>query len=60
MLTLALDEREAQVLHEVLKSYHNTLLLELSKADRLRFKEMLRARDQIVTNVLDRMLVAAQ
>jgi hypothetical protein len=54
MLTLALNEIEAQVMREVLQSYRNTLMMELSKADRMRFKEMLRARESVVSDVLSR------
>ena len=54
MLTLALNEIEAQVMREVLQSYRNTLMMELSKADRMRFKEMLRARETVVSDVLSR------
>lgn len=54
MLTLALNEIEAQVMREVLQSYRNTLMMELSKADRMRFKEMLRAREAVVSDVLNR------
>lgn len=56
MLTLALSEAEAQVIREVLTSYHNTLLLELSHAERMKFKDMLRAREAVVTNVLERIV----
>lgn len=57
-MTLALTDTEAQLIHEVLTSYHHTLLLELSKADRLRFKEMLRAREAVVSALLGRLEIA--
>lgn len=55
MPTLALTETETQVVREVLTSYHHTLLLELSKAKHLQFREMLRAREAVVAGLLARL-----
>ena len=46
---------EARVLHEVLDSYHDSLLGEISHTDSLEFKELLRARESVIANVIDQL-----
>ena len=55
MISISLSPADAEVIAQALQSYHDTLLLELSKADSLRFKEGLREREAIVAQVLDQL-----
>jgi hypothetical protein len=55
MITFSLSPAEAEIIRQALHSYHDTLLLELSKADSLRFKEGLREREAVVAKVLDQL-----
>ena len=55
MINVALTPEEGEVIREALSSYHDTLLLELAKADTLDFKKMLRAREEVVTKVLEQL-----
>ncbi len=55
MLTLSLTPEEATTIREALTGYHNTLLLELSKADSREFREILRIREKTVADVLERL-----
>ncbi|HEX6559269.1 MAG TPA: hypothetical protein VF021_07395 [Longimicrobiales bacterium] len=52
MITIALTADQAGVIREILSGYHNTLLLELSKADSRDFRDMLRGREAVVADVL--------
>jgi hypothetical protein len=56
MITFSLSPAEAEIIRQALHSYHDTLLLELSKADSLRFKEGLREREAVVAKVLDQIV----
>jgi hypothetical protein len=53
MINISLSPSEAEVISQALHSYHDTLLLELSKADSLRFKEGLREREAVVAKVMN-------
>src|SRR5262245_32114045 len=55
MISISLSQAEAEVISQALHSYHDTLLLELSKADSLRFKEGLREREAVVARVLNQL-----
>ncbi|HSL71057.1 MAG TPA: hypothetical protein VK864_12500 [Longimicrobiales bacterium] len=55
MITISLSSEEGEVIRQALHSYHDTLLLELSKADSLDFKEILRAREAVVSKVLSQL-----
>jgi len=46
---------EARVLHDVLDNYHDSLLGEISHTDSLEFKEILRARETVIANVIDQL-----
>ena len=52
MKTIQLSADEAIVLREVLQSYHDSLLLEISHSDTREFKNMLRSRETVVTRTL--------
>lgn len=52
MITVTLTTDQATIIREVLSSYHNTLLLELSKADSREFRDMLRSREAVVADML--------
>jgi len=53
MINISMSPTEGEVIWQALHAYHDTLLLELSKADSLRFKEGLREREAVVAKVLD-------
>ena len=53
MINISLSPSEAEVISQALHGYHDTLLLELSKADSLRFKEGLREREAVVAKVMN-------
>ena len=53
MINISLSPNEAEVISQALHGYHDTLLLELSKADSLRFKEGLRLREAVVAKVMN-------
>ena len=55
MVNVSLSAEEAEIIREALSDYHDTLLLELSKADSLDFKKMLRGREAVVTKVLQQL-----
>ena len=52
MINISLSPAEGEIISQALHSYHDTLLLELSKADSLRFKEGLREREAVVAKVM--------
>ena len=53
--TIQLSADEASVLREVLQSYHDSLLLEISHSDTREFKDMLRSREAVVSRTLDQL-----
>jgi hypothetical protein len=53
--TIQLSADEAIVLREVLQSYHDSLLLEISHSDTREFKDMLRARETVVSHTLEQL-----
>ena len=53
--TIQLSADEASVLREVLKSYHDSLLLEISHSDTRQFKDMLRSRETVVSRTLEQL-----
>ena len=53
MISISLSPAEGEVIFQALHGYHDTLLLELSKADSLRFKEGLREREAVVAKVMN-------
>ena len=55
MKTIQLSADEASVLREVLKSYHDSLLLEISHSDTRQFKDMLRSRETVVSRTLEQL-----
>ena len=55
MKTIQLSADEANVLREVLKSYHDSLLLEISHSDTRQFKDMLRSRETVVSRTLEQL-----
>jgi len=55
MPTINISNEEARVLHEVLDSYHDSLLGEISHTDSLEFKEILRARENVIANIIDQL-----
>jgi hypothetical protein len=55
MISINLSAEEAEVIRSALHSQHDMLLLELSKADNLAFKERLRAREAVVSKVLQQL-----
>ena len=55
MKTIQLSADEASVLREVLKSYHDSLLLEISHSDTREFKDMLRSRETVVSRTLEQL-----
>lgn len=56
MITISLTPEQATAMREILTGYHNTLLLELSKADSREFRDLLRNREVVVTAVLDQLM----
>ncbi|MGQ0560596.1 MAG: hypothetical protein ACT443_01830 [Gemmatimonadota bacterium] len=52
MSNIELSAAEAAILRDILKHDHNALLLELSRAESLEYKELLRPREAVVTKVL--------
>lgn len=55
MPSINVSDDEARVLHEVLNTYHDSLLGEISHTDSLEFKEILRARETVISNVLEQL-----
>lgn len=55
MPMINLSNDEARVLHDVLDSYHDSLLGEISHTDSLEFKEILRARESVIAGVIDQL-----
>jgi hypothetical protein len=55
MTTIELKADEAAILREILQHDHDGLLLELSRADSLAFKEVLRPREALLTKVLQQL-----
>ena len=55
MKTIQLSADEASVLREVLQSYHDSLLLEISHSDTREFKDMLRSRETVVSRTLEQL-----
>jgi len=55
MKTIQLSADEATVLREVLQSYHDSLLLEISHSDTREFKDMLRSRETVVSRTLEQL-----
>ncbi len=53
MTNISFSPDDAEIIAAALHQYHDTLLLELSKADSLRFKEGLRKREAVVARVLN-------
>ena len=53
--TIQLSADEASVLREVLQSYHDSLLLEISHSDTREFKDMLRSRETVVSRTLEQL-----
>ena len=47
MVNITLSPEDAEFIADALHQYHDSLLLELSKADSLRFKEGLREREAV-------------
>lgn len=46
---------EAAILRDLLETAHNNLLLELSRADSLEYKNTLRPREAVLAKVLDQL-----
>ena len=55
MKTIQLSADEASVLREVLQSYHDSLLLEISHSDTREFKDLLRSRETVVSRTLEQL-----
>ena len=53
--TIQLSADEASVLREVLQSYHDSLLLEISHSDTREFKDMLRSRETVVSRTIEQL-----
>ena len=53
--TIQLSADEASVLREVLQSYHDSLLREISHSDTREFKDMLRSRETVVSRTLEQL-----
>ena len=55
MIALSLTDDEARVLRETLTNQHHALIGEIAHTDSLEYKDMLRARETLLSNVLRRL-----
>lgn len=55
MPSINISSDDARVLHEVLNTYHDSLLGEISHTDSLEFKEILRARESVISHVIEQL-----
>ncbi|MGQ0814734.1 MAG: hypothetical protein ACT4O1_09755 [Gemmatimonadota bacterium] len=55
MTNIDLTPDEAELLRDILKHDHNALLQELSRAESLEYKTLLRPREAVVTKVLQQL-----
>ena len=55
MLRVELDEEEQTTLATILKRYRDDMWKEISHTDALEFKELLRDRDRVVMQVLEKL-----
>ena len=60
MIQLALTQEESVILREVLDNYLSDLRQEISATDLVEFKEILKARKNVIIKVLDTLSETAQ
>jgi hypothetical protein len=54
-MTIELTTAESETLREILHGVHDELLREMSRAESLEFKKLLRPREALVTKVLEQL-----
>ena len=54
-MTIELTTEEAETLREILQGAHDGLLREMSRAESLEFKKLLRPREALVAKVLEQL-----
>lgn len=59
MVELRLDDEARQVLADTLETYLSDLRMEISKTDRLDFRNMLKRKKEILAGILDELRGAA-
>jgi len=57
-LSLALSEKERELLEEILEERHRTLLMEIAHTEHHDFKVVLRKKAELLESILERITVA--
>jgi hypothetical protein len=55
MFSISVTPEEAEILREILKADHDSLLRELSRTDSLQYKDVLRPREALVSRLLEQL-----